>query len=154
MSNRLAELKSCLLRGAAPLRTEPWSRKLAELQQPVWLVGGAVRDLALGLPVKDLDLVLPRGRSLPVGRELAAALSAGFVLLHEAFGVCRIVLTDGRHLDLSDLQAGSIEDDFAAATDDQRARPPLARREQLLDVTGAWRTWTPVGPALRPRRAA
>jgi len=137
MSNRLAELKSCLLRGAAPLRTEPWSRKLAELQQPVWLVGGAVRDLALGLPVKDLDLVLPRGRSLPVGRELAAALSAGFVLLHEAFGVCRIVLTDGRHLDLADLQAGSIEDDLRRRDLTINALAlPWPDGEQLLDVTG------------------
>lgn len=112
MNDHRAEFKENLRRGVATLRAESWSRKLAEMQQPVWLVGGAVRDLALGLPVKDIDLALPCGRSLPVGRELATSLAASFVPLHEVFGVCRVVLADGRRLDLADLQAETIEDDL------------------------------------------
>jgi poly(A) polymerase len=101
-----------LLAGAAALRGANWSRWLAENSVAAWLVGGAVRDLALGAAPRDVDLALPRGHSLPTGERLASAIGGRFVVLHEAFGVGRVVEADGQWLDLTDVQGETIEDDL------------------------------------------
>jgi len=44
---------------------------------PVYLVGGAVRDLLCSRPTHDLDLVVP-GDAIRTGRRLAKALDAAF----------------------------------------------------------------------------
>ncbi|HSN94315.1 MAG TPA: hypothetical protein VLR89_04555, partial [Anaerolineaceae bacterium] len=42
-------------------------------EQPVYLVGGAVRDLLLGQNPKDLDFVIPAG-SIPLAKAVKKAL--------------------------------------------------------------------------------
>jgi poly(A) polymerase len=101
-------------------RGEPAHRVVEEtarqLGQPVWIVGGAVRDALLGLPVGDWDLVVP---DAPVfAQALANALGVHLTVLHEDLPTYRLVLqADGqpaRQLDLVHLRAATIEDDLLA----------------------------------------
>ena len=111
MSETKNQLLSRLFGRLPALRDAAWSRALAALRKPAWLVGGAVRDLALGRELLDIDIALDRD-SFAVGEQLAAMLNARFVPLHETFGSCRLVLSDGTQLDLTDLQTASIEEDL------------------------------------------
>lgn len=52
-------------------------RRAAPGGTPVYLVGGAVRDLLLGRPIHDLDFALP-GQAIAVARRVADALGAAF----------------------------------------------------------------------------
>ena len=81
-----------------------------------WLVGGAVRDLLLGRPLKDLDLAVPEG-GLDFARRLATALGGAFVPLDAARGVARVVWErDGgrREVDVADFRAAGLESDLLA----------------------------------------
>ncbi|HEY8626934.1 MAG TPA: hypothetical protein VIL56_01370 [Gaiellaceae bacterium] len=89
------------------------------------VVGGTVRDLILGSPGTDLDLV----REGPV-EELAGELAGrlgGRTVLHGRFGTAVVTYEDGKHLDLIQarretypqpaalpvVEPGTIEDDLA-----------------------------------------
>jgi tRNA nucleotidyltransferase (CCA-adding enzyme) len=93
--------------------------------QGLHVVGGTVRDLLLGNPGTDLDLV----REGPV-EELAAELAArlgGRAVLHGRFGTAVVTYGDGKHLDLIQarretypepaalplVESGTVEDDLA-----------------------------------------
>lgn len=65
-----------------------------EASEPVYLVGGAVRDLLLGLPRADVDLVVVGDAA-----GLAARLGGGGAG-HERFGTVKVEL-DGHELDLA-----------------------------------------------------
>jgi putative nucleotidyltransferase with HDIG domain len=85
------------------------------LDSPVWLVGGAVRDLLVGRRVRDVDLATPGG-SVAAARRLAERLGAAYVPLGEAHGMARVVLPGAPplHVDLADLRAPTLEADLAA----------------------------------------
>lgn len=70
---------------------------LEQGMQP-YLVGGAVRDLLLGRPTLDLDLVVV-GDALTLARA-AHNLLGGDLTLHEAFGTATLTLADGSAIDL------------------------------------------------------
>lgn len=78
-----------------------------------WLVGGAVRDLAMGRPVADLDLALTgdvRGAAL----ELSEATGGPLFKLSEEFGAWRVIAPDRAwHADLNPLRGATIEEDLA-----------------------------------------
>jgi tRNA nucleotidyltransferase/poly(A) polymerase len=136
----MSEIKDRLLSqlfGRLPaLREAAWSRALAALRKPAWLVGGAVRDLALGSELLDIDMVLDRD-SFVVGEQLAASLNARFVPLHETFGSCRLVLSDGLQLDLTDLQGASIEEDLRRRDLTINAVAiPWPQGDSVIDPTG------------------
>ena len=80
---------------------------------PAWLVGGAVRDLVIGRPLRDLDLALPGGSSA-AARRLADRLGGAFVALGEPHGMARVVLpgAPALHVDLADLRGPSLEADL------------------------------------------
>jgi poly(A) polymerase/tRNA nucleotidyltransferase (CCA-adding enzyme) len=81
-----------------------------------WLVGGAVRDLLLGRPLKDVDLAVPRG-ALALARRLASRLGGAFVPLDPERGVARVVWRrdDRQHeVDLADFRAPTLEADLLA----------------------------------------
>ena len=67
-----------------------------------WLVGGCLRDELLGLPVKDIDIVLD-GDTEPFARRLADRLGGAVFAASEAFGMWRIVL-GGVHVDVAPLR--------------------------------------------------
>jgi poly(A) polymerase len=78
-----------------------------------WIVGGAVRDAALGRPIVDLDLAVA-GEPEPAARAVAGALRGPVFPLSEAFGSWRAL--DGRRrfeVDVSRLQGPTIEEDLA-----------------------------------------
>ncbi len=83
-----------------------------------WLVGGAVRDHALGRPVADLDVVVD-GDPGEAARAIAlAARSAGggaaCFALSEEFGAWRIVGREGLwQVDVEGMRGGSLEADLA-----------------------------------------
>ncbi len=68
-------------------------------EEGVYLVGGAVRDLLLGRPEFDLDLVV-EGDAIAFARRLAEALD-GSVLPHETFGTAVVDYGDGARLDVA-----------------------------------------------------
>ncbi|HXQ88392.1 MAG TPA: HD domain-containing protein [Solirubrobacterales bacterium] len=79
----------------------------------IWIVGGAVRDAALGRGVADLDLAVdgdPGAAARAIGKELG---EHAFELSAE-FGTWRVVARErGWQIDLSALRGGSIEADLA-----------------------------------------
>jgi poly(A) polymerase len=79
-----------------------------------WVVGGAVRDAALGEPVRDLDLAVP-GDPGPVARALAGPLAGHAFELSTEFRTWRVVSkANGWQVDLTPLHGDSIEADLAA----------------------------------------
>lgn len=79
-----------------------------------WVVGGAVRDAALGREVTDVDLAVAEGTEELAARAIAGAADAHAFLLSEEFATWRVTLrgADWR-LDLAPLRGGGIEADLA-----------------------------------------
>ena len=88
--------------------------ELAGADRPLWLVGGAVRQLLAAEPLGDLDVAVPSG-ALALGRRLADRLGATFVVLDESRGAGRIVGAEVElPVDLVDFRAPTLEDDLRA----------------------------------------
>ncbi|MET0619409.1 MAG: hypothetical protein ABW056_03970 [Thermoanaerobaculia bacterium] len=66
----------------------------------IHLVGGAVRDLLLRRPVRDLDLVL-EGDASQFAAALASRLAAKAVVVHARFGTATLELPEGVRLDVA-----------------------------------------------------
>jgi poly(A) polymerase len=78
-----------------------------------WIVGGAVRDAALGREVSDLDLAVRRDPG-EAARAIAAALGEHAFELSAEFGTWRVVAKrQGWQIDLTSLRGESIEADLA-----------------------------------------
>jgi poly(A) polymerase len=82
--------------------------------EEAYFVGGCVRDLLRGEPIKDLDLVL-RGDTHEVGRRLAREHEGHVFWLREEGEVVRVLLPrlEGLQIDLTPLK-GSLEEDLRA----------------------------------------
>jgi poly(A) polymerase len=76
----------------------------------VYLVGGSVRELALGRTVQDLDLAVS-AHTLELARDLAATLGGTYVLLDEAERTARVVW-EGEILDLAEFRASTLKGDL------------------------------------------
>jgi putative nucleotidyltransferase with HDIG domain len=80
----------------------------------VWIVGGAVRDAALGRDVTDLDLAVA-GDPGPVAKALGRELGEHAFELSAEFGTWRVVAPGrGWQVDVTALRGDSIEADLAA----------------------------------------
>ncbi len=121
----------------------PARQALAWLQTqetPIWLVGGTVRDLLLGRPAHDLDLVTP-GSGLRLARRLADALGAAYFALDAERDVGRAVLleSDGSQtfVDVACSRAPTLEDDLRLRDFTINALAlDLHAAAQVIDVTG------------------
>lgn len=83
------------------------------VDQPAWLVGGALRDRLLGRSTDDYDVALV-GEPRQIARGLARRTQAHAFALSEAFGVWRVVARDHTwQVDLLPVAGGSIEGDLA-----------------------------------------
>jgi poly(A) polymerase len=81
--------------------------------EPVWVVGGAVRDRLLGRSTDDVDLVAA-GDVEPLARRLAKTKGAAAFPLSEAFGAWRVNERSGAwQVDLMPLEGDSLEQDLA-----------------------------------------
>jgi poly(A) polymerase len=107
-------LEDNVMQGAANLASRQALRVLGELaaarQVKVYLVGGTVRELALGRPAPDLDLAVS-AQTLELARDLAAALRGTFVLLDAGERTARVVW-QGEILDLAEFRAPTLEGDL------------------------------------------
>lgn len=80
---------------------------------PAWIVGGAVRDAALGREVSDLDLAVV-GDPGAAAKAIGAALGEHAFELSAEFGTWRVVAPGrGWQIDVTVLRGGSIEADLA-----------------------------------------
>ncbi|HEU4439143.1 MAG TPA: HDIG domain-containing protein [Methylomirabilota bacterium] len=116
--------------------------ELAGPERPVWLVGGALRELVGGGAAGDLDLAVAGG-ALDLGRRLADRLGAAFVVLDAARGAGRVVgRSGGPALDLVDLRAPALDGDLRARDFTVNAlAAPIGEllgvgRAEVLDPTG------------------
>ena len=114
--------------------------------KPVFLVGGALRDLFLGRPLADLDLACFNAQGL--ARKLAGALKGALVVLDDAAQVYRVALPASagalRQVDVAELQGEGIEEDLqrrdfplnAMALALSADLPPAVAAKSLLDPRG------------------
>src|SRR6059058_5563272 len=78
--------------------------------EEAWVVGGAVRDELLGRPVLDLDIACAAPEQ--AARAYAKRAGAAVFPLSTQHGGWRVALDDGRTVDFTPLQGGSIEADL------------------------------------------
>ena len=84
-------------------RVAPALRVARQERIPLYLVGGAVRDLLLDRPVVDVDLVVEENGDAFAER-VASSLGAA-LKLHRRFGTAVIDLPKGEHLDIAMARA-------------------------------------------------
>lgn len=82
----------------------------------LYLVGGALRDLLLGRLKSnpDFDFCLKRG-AINFGKALAREMGAGFVVLDQEHGACRVVKKTGKGFytfDFTDFRGSNLEIDL------------------------------------------
>jgi poly(A) polymerase len=79
----------------------------------IWIVGGAIRDAALGREVKDLDLAVA-GDERQAAREIGRVAGGPVFMLSEEFASWRALAADGAwHVDVTRLRGDGIEADLA-----------------------------------------
>jgi putative nucleotidyltransferase with HDIG domain len=93
---------------------DPLQALVRVVEAPAWLVGGAVRDRALGRPTDDYDVAV-QGDARSLARALARLAQGHAFALSEAFGVWRVVAHDRAwQVDVLPVLGGSIESDLAS----------------------------------------
>jgi len=100
-----------------------------------WLVGGCLRDELLGLPVRDVDIVVD-GAAEPFSRSLAERLGAAVFASSDAFGTWRLVLGD-MHVDVAPLRGRAAPPAAGPpdpATRSARLEADLRARDFTLDA--------------------
>jgi tRNA nucleotidyltransferase (CCA-adding enzyme) len=102
-------------------------RELA--REPVYLVGGAVRDLLLGKPKADVDLAV-EGEVGALAERLGAVTAE-----HERFGTVKVEL-DGHEVDLASLRTETYPDPGAlpVVSRAQSVEEDLARRDFTINA--------------------
>ncbi|MGB0121481.1 MAG: HD domain-containing protein [Solirubrobacterales bacterium] len=79
---------------------------------PAWVVGGAVRDVALGRPVNDLDIAVAESPRQSA-RAVAGQLDGFAFELSSEFPTWRAAARDGSwQIDIAEMRGGSIEADL------------------------------------------
>jgi poly(A) polymerase len=113
------QLSACVSR----ILEDPFVRlvrqNLAGIPGRLFLVGGAIRDALLGLPLADVDFAV-QGDTHTLTRRLSELLGASYVPLERQWEMVRLVLKDRgkggaatlRSLDFSALRGGSIQEDL------------------------------------------
>lgn len=81
------------------------------LEAEVYLVGGTVRDLLLGIPTKDFDFAL-KTDTVTLAKEFAKEAGGSFVVLDEVFSIARVVKDDFT-IDFAEMRGSSIEEDLS-----------------------------------------
>ncbi len=91
------------IRKIFPERVQNILNKIGEIGDrfnfPVFMVGGIVRDLFLGIKNYDLDIVV-EGEGIKFARELSRDLG-GRIKSHEKFGTAIVILEDGLKIDVA-----------------------------------------------------
>jgi tRNA nucleotidyltransferase (CCA-adding enzyme) len=99
----------------------------------LYLVGGCVRDLLLGIENLDLDLVV-EGDGIAFARKFAE-LTKARVKVHERFGTAIVVLSDGFKLDVATARTEYYEYPTALPTVEQSSiKKDLYRRDFTINA--------------------
>lgn len=141
---------------------------LPERGAGAWFVGGAVRDLMLGLPVDDVDIAVA-GDPRKTARALHAGLGGDIFSLSDRFGTWRVHASAGFQIDVSGLRGATIEEDLShrdftvnaialsayddALTDPYGGEADVARKLMRLVAERAYDD-DPLRPLRLPRLAA
>ena len=103
---------------------------------PTWIVGGAVRDAALGRQVTDADLVTA-GDAATAARRIAAAADGHPFELSDEFATWRAVARDGSwKVDVAELRGADIAQDLALRDFTVNAVAMPLEGGGILDPTG------------------
>ncbi len=90
-------------------------RKVVPSSLKVYLVGGAVRDILLGRPVRDYDFCA-EGLVRPIGKSVANELNGAYYVLDDEREMVRVVInvgeSDAYDVDIALLSGDRIEDDL------------------------------------------
>ena len=71
-----------------------------EQNKNCYLVGGIVRDLLLGIPNLDIDLVI-EGNAIDFGESLSKKIGVKKIIKHEQFKTCNLYLDSGLNIDIA-----------------------------------------------------
>jgi putative nucleotidyltransferase with HDIG domain len=122
--------------------------RVAELRHPtpVYLVGGAIRDAALGRPVADLDLAAAGARSLAAS--IARAFKGTLVTLDPENAVYRLVLPPARGRGLKQIDVAQI---LGRDIGEDLARRDFTVNAVALEAVKGLKTSIPESAFLDPR---
>lgn len=105
-----------------PQRPLRWSDAVLDLHdylidypEPVYIVGGAVRDAWLGYPLKDIDLVTTTGQGVRLARRIADWLNGDIFIMDAERDVSRVLTDtpDGRlNIDVTGLRGADLLEDL------------------------------------------
>lgn len=99
----------------------------------LYLVGGVVRDLLLGLPNTDLDIVV-EGDGVELAKAFAVEQNAQ-VTVHARFGTARLTLPDGLKLDIATARTEYYEHPTALPTVEHASiKRDLYRRDFTINT--------------------
>jgi tRNA nucleotidyltransferase/poly(A) polymerase len=129
-----------------PLIVHPLIKNIKQILPPgleCYLVGGAIRDSLLGIPVNDLDFVLPEG-TLETARRTADAIGGAFYPLDVMRKTGRVVIRNFDNqrlfLDFSLFQGRTLEEDlFARDFTINSMAVNIEQPQYLLDPLGGYR---------------
>jgi len=109
--------------------------------EPVYLVGGAVRDAVLGIVSRDLDFACPKG--IKLAKKVADGLKAAFFPLDETFDTARVIsqLPDGSRdsLDFAGFRGETLEADLRGRDFTINAVAMDMRSGEIIDPLGGIR---------------
>ena len=106
--------------------------KASQIGMPMYLVGGSVRDILLGEPAKDLDIVV-EGDASVLAFEVARGLS-GEAPAYSQFGTAKVKL-EGQHFDLVTARQESYSKPGALPrVTPSTIREDLARRDFSINA--------------------
>jgi poly(A) polymerase len=90
-------------------------KSIIPIDQPIHLVGGAVRDMLLGRLPADLDFASP-SNCIPLARKVADSLHADFIVLDEQRDTGRVIVKDQEgirtFLDFAAYRGLTLQDDL------------------------------------------
>lgn len=104
------------------------------LRMKIYLVGGAVRDAVLKMPLtQDLDFVVEEGSALKMAQALAEKLQAGKPVLFTRFGTAQLVWK-GWKIEFVDARKESYSDSRKPEVEPASLREDLLRRDFTINT--------------------
>ncbi len=113
------------------------SKIITTLDNKIYLVGGAVRDLLMDLEITDRDIIVMDEDARDFALKLADLFEATFVPLDEENKIYRLVLPDKiNYIDVTNPAGGSLEKDLMRRDLTINAIAANIRSGEVIDITG------------------
>jgi len=114
----------------------------SELRARAWIVGGYVRDVLLGRPHPDIDIVVEDGKGVDMARRFAQLAGAGEPVIFERFGTAQVTVP-GHLVEFVSARSESYAPDSrkpnvrAATLDEDLRRRDFTVNTLLMDFDGS-----------------